>query len=196
MNKNRPYVRVWTDGSVRLANPSIIGGGVGVVLSNAKGTYTKILGRYVAATEKEPVTNNMTELLAVVTGVAMVKVNSVISILSDSMYVVNGLEKILKYDRLPFKTNKNIWGYLLRSVRYNDHEIVIKHVKGHAGHEQNEMAHILAKSSAVFSSNITVTSGDQEELWNQIKLYKRHGSPCVSNLTIQEYLRDLVSKTN
>jgi ribonuclease HI len=96
-------------------------------------------------------TNNRMELRAVIEGLRALKRPSRVRIQSDSAYVVNAHRKgwIGNWHRNGWKTaarkpveNQDLWLDLLAAE--GPHEITWELVKGHAGHELNERADVLA----------------------------------------------------
>ena len=92
-------IKIFTDGSSR-GNPGK--GGYGVVLLSGK--YRKEISCGFNIT-----TNNRMELLAVIVGLeAVKKENSIITVYSDSKYVVDAIEKkwVFNWEKKDFKNKK------------------------------------------------------------------------------------------
>ena len=98
-------------------------------------------------------TNNRMELLAVIRGLETLKRPTVIEVLSDSTYVLKGLSEWLP------KWKANGWrrreGQHWKEVKNEDlwrsldellakHRVRVTHIRGHAGHPENERCDALA----------------------------------------------------
>jgi ribonuclease HI len=112
------------------------------------------------ATEKEiersgadpTTTNNRMELTAVIRGLEALKRPSSVELVTDSEYVGKGLSQWLKgwkangWKRGPRKNeevkNADLWQQLDRLTA--QHQITFTHVRGHAGHVENERCDELA----------------------------------------------------
>lgn len=96
-------------------------------------------------------TNNRMELLAVIEGLKEIDKHSHVKLVSDSNYVLQGLNTWLKgWKRKGWKTsnnrpvkNKDLWQELDRLIR--DYQIEFIKIKGHSGHEYNERVDTLAR---------------------------------------------------
>ena len=80
-------------------------------------------------------TNNRMELLAVILSLSMIRTAELITIISDSQYVIGCAS-------MGWKRNKNtdLWKlYDEQKHRLQNTKIKFQHVKGHAGDEYNEM---------------------------------------------------------
>lgn len=140
MTENR-VITIYTDGSA-LGNPGK--GGYGVVL--LCGDYRKELSGGFTHT-----TNNRMELLAVIVGLESLRFEgSNVTIYSDSMYVVNAVEKgwLFGWERKGFKDKKNpdLWRRFL--TVYRKHNVKFIWVKGHASIPENERCDRLAVAAA------------------------------------------------
>ena len=105
-------IKIYTDGSSR-GNPGR--GGYGVVLLSGK--YRKEISCGFRIT-----TNNRMELLAVIVGLEVVKKeNTIITVYSDSKYVVDAVEKkwVFNWEKTNFKNKKNpdLWIRFLKVYR-------------------------------------------------------------------------------
>jgi ribonuclease HI len=96
-------------------------------------------------------TNNRMELRAVIEGLKALKRPCRVRVLCDSSYVVNAHRQgwLRNWQRNGWRTaarkpveNQDLWQELL--VVEGPHEITWELVKGHAGHELNERADVLA----------------------------------------------------
>ena len=140
-----PEVTIYTDGSSR-GNPGP--GGFGTLL--IAGDRRKEISVGYAKT-----TNNRMELLAAIAGLEVLKRPSVVTVHSDSKYLVNALNKgwlaswkrrgWVKSDKQPVK-NTDLWKRL--DAAAHEHDVTWKWVKGHAGNEFNERCDELATAAA------------------------------------------------
>jgi len=134
-------ITIYADGS-SLGNPGP--GGYGVVL--IAGRHRKELSQGFRLT-----TNNRMELMAVIAGLEALKVpQSVVTVYSDSQYVVNSIENkwVFNWERNDFKGKKNgdLWRRLLKVYRM--HNVRFEWMKGHNGDTENERCDSLAGSAA------------------------------------------------
>lgn len=135
-------ITIYTDGAAR-GNPGP--GGYGTVLLS--GQFRKELSDGFELT-----TNNRMELLAVIVGLEALKIeNSLVTIYSDSKYVVDAVEKgwIWNWIKTRFKGKKNedLW---LRFVKiYQKHQVKFVWVKGHANIPENERCDQLAVAASM-----------------------------------------------
>lgn len=99
-------------------------------------------------------TNNQMELTAVIEGLRQLKHPCRVHIYTDSKYVMDGAEKWLegwkkngwrKADKKAV-LNSGLWQELDHEMQ--KHEISWTWVKGHAGHEQNELVDSLARQQS------------------------------------------------
>lgn len=94
-------------------------------------------------------TNNQMELLAVIEGLAALKEPCDITLISDSSYVIKGINEWLEgWKRKDFAKVKNpeMWQrYVEVSKNHKVHGIW---VRGHDGHVENEMCDKIAKEEA------------------------------------------------
>lgn len=138
MNK----IYIYTDGSSR-GNPGP--GGYGVVMKfNDK--VKELSQGYIHTT------NNRMELLAVVVALETLKTSKYpIELFSDSMYVINSINKGWVFNwsnktNFGGKKNEDLWRRFL-SI-YNNFNIKFNWVKGHNGQIENERCDILATTAA------------------------------------------------
>ena len=137
-------ITIYSDGS-SLGNPGA--GGWGTVLEFNE--HIKELSGSQANT-----TNNIMELRAAVEGIKALKEPCNIKLVSDSKYVVQGINEWLKnWIRNNWKTaakkpvkNIELWKEYVEISKI--HNIKAIWVKGHAGHKQNERCDFLARSEA------------------------------------------------
>jgi ribonuclease HI len=142
MTKPHPLVELYTDGACS-GNPGP--GGWGFILRDPNGGKELVGSGGDART-----TNNRMELLSVIEGLKALKKPSHVRLVSDSEYVVRGLNEWLegwkargwrKSDKSPV-LNQDLWQELdrLREV----HKVDAEWVRGHKGHEFNERCDRLA----------------------------------------------------
>ena len=132
---------IYTDGSAK-GNPG--NGGYGIVMIS--GDHRRELQQGFRLT-----TNNRMELLAVIIALESVKKeNSVITIYSDSKYVIDSVEKkwVFGWEKKNFNKKKNpdLWIRFLKI--YRKQEVSFIWVKGHANNKENERCDTLAVQAA------------------------------------------------
>ena len=133
-------VVIYTDGGCR-GNPGP--GGWGAVL--LFGQHEKEIYGY-----EEETTNNRMELMAAIRALEMLKRPCDIELTTDSQYVRRGiLEWMQDWKKRDWKTaakkpvkNKDLWQRLDQAIK--PHNISWHWIKGHSGHQGNEMADQLA----------------------------------------------------
>jgi len=135
-------ITIYTDGAAR-GNPGP--GGYGAVL--IAGQFRKELSEGFELT-----TNNRMELLAVIAALEALKIeNSIVTIYSDSKYVVDAVEKgwIWNWQKIRFKGKKNedLWMRFLKI--YQKHQVKFVWVKGHASIPENERCDQLAVEASM-----------------------------------------------
>jgi ribonuclease HI len=134
------FIEIFTDGACK-GNPGP--GGWGVLMRY--GSIEKEL----CGGERDT-TNNRMEMLAVISGLEALKKASKVRVVLDSQYVQKGMnEWIHGWKARGWKTaakqpvkNVDLWQRLDAAVAR--HEVQWQWVKGHAGHEGNERADLLA----------------------------------------------------
>ncbi len=132
-------VHLFSDGS-SLGNPG-------------RGGYCAIL-RYqdkekIISGAQNDATNNQMELKAVIEGLKALKEPCSVEIVSDSSYVVKGINEWLDgWVKKDFKKVKNpdLWREYLEVAK--PHRINATWVRGHAGHAENEKCDRIAKEEA------------------------------------------------
>jgi len=132
-------VHLYSDGS-SLGNPGF--GGYCAILKYKD--HQKI-----AKGSQKVATNNQMELKAVIEGLKLLKEPCEVEIVSDSSYVVRGINEWLEnWVKKDFKKVKNIdlWREYLEVSK--PHKIEAFWVKGHNGHKENEMCDKIAKEEA------------------------------------------------
>ena len=146
-------VNIYTDGS-SLGNPGP--GGYGLIMEWVGKNLIKEFSKGFTKT-----TNNRMELLAVITGLELLKKDGFdVIIYSDSKYVVDAIKKKWLFDwkKNNFKKKKNIdlWKRFLNV--YNKHNVKFEWIKGHSNHPQNERCDFLAVEAAN-SNQLYIDSG-------------------------------------
>ncbi len=136
-------VKIWTDGACSF-NPGP--GGWGAIL-NYKGIEKVISGG------NKETTNNVMELTAVIEGLKMLKEPCLVTLYSDSSYVVNAITQnwLRTWETNGFKTsnnkpvkNRELWEDL--SSLLKTHKVTFVLVKGHADNENNNRCDKLARN--------------------------------------------------
>ena len=133
-------VNIYTDGACR-GNPG--DGGWGVLIkyeNNSKEIY---------GGEKNT-TNNKMELKAAIEGLKALNESCIVNLTTDSKYVMQGITSwIDNWKKNNWKNsskkdvkNKDLW--LLLDKHVSKHDVKWIWVKGHSGHEENEIADTLA----------------------------------------------------
>ena len=132
---------IYTDGACS-GNPGP--GGWGAVIFDNNNKQKNISG------SEKNTTNNRMELSAAIMALKKIKVNSEITIYTDSTYVKNGItEWVLKWEKNGWKNsnkkpvkNKDLWVELNRLC--NQNQVCWKWVKGHSTNKYNNLADELA----------------------------------------------------
>lgn len=132
-----PEVIIYTDGSAK-GNPGP--GGYGTVMISGK--FRKEISQGFRLT-----TNNRMELLSVIVGLEQLKYeNTIVTIYSDSKYVVDAISKgwLFTWEKTNFKKKKNpdLWKRFL--LAYRRHKVKFIWIKGHANNIENERCDKLA----------------------------------------------------
>ncbi len=130
-------VTLYTDGAAS-GNPGP--GGFGIVLKS--GIHRKEMSAGFRMT-----TNNRMELLGVIVGLEALKnPGTIVTVYSDSRYVVDAIEKkwVFGWEKKAFKGKKNpdLWRRFL--TVYRQHQVKFVWVKGHADIPENERCDQLA----------------------------------------------------
>ncbi|MCB0487539.1 MAG: ribonuclease HI [Cyclobacteriaceae bacterium] len=134
-------IQIFTDGAAQ-GNPGP--GGYGAILRY--GQHEKELSDGFRLT-----TNNRMELMAVIIGLEAIKKNGIpVTVISDSKYVVEAVEKgwIWSWEKINFKkkANEDLWRRFI--PLYHRFKPKFKWIKGHAGHPENERCDQLAVEAA------------------------------------------------
>ncbi len=160
---NTHALTIYTDGASR-GNPGL-GGWAAIILAGEHAM--EIAGN------AERATNNQMELAAVeavLSDSGALAWDGPVTVLSDSMYVINGMTKWAKgWERNGWITstktpveNKTQWQNLLRLMREYGNRLHIEKVKGHAGDLYNERCDELAVDAAL-GKKPKLFSGSVEE---------------------------------
>ena len=94
-------------------------------------------------------TNNQMELLAVIKGLESLKEPCEVELVSDSSYVVKGINEWLKnWISKDFKGVKNpeLWKRYIKAAK--PHKVKAVWVRGHNGHKENEECDKIAREEA------------------------------------------------
>ena len=144
-NEKKKEVVIFSDGACR-GNPGP--GGYGAILKY--GEHVKELSDGFRKT-----TNNRMELMGCIAAMQALKEPCTVSIVSDSKYVVQAIEKgwlmrwksfgWLSKNKEPIK-NRDLWELTLTEL--HRHDVTCKWIKGHSGHKENERCDRLATSAA------------------------------------------------
>lgn len=132
-------IEIYTDGSCS-PNPGM-GGWAAACCENGK-------KKYVAGYEKTA-TNNSIELKAVIEAVKAVLKPRIITIYTDSNYLISNWAHNEEWLIAPDHANNELWFELIKAVKDGKHEIRFVKVKGHAGNAMNEYVDKLAKEQVV-----------------------------------------------
>jgi ribonuclease HI len=149
------HIRLYTDGACS-GNPGP--GGYGAILEYGE-HRRELSGGY------RRTTNNRMELLAAIKGLEALKHGCVVSLISDSAYVVNAIDKgwarswkakswVRKGSEMV--PNRDLWARLLDLCDL--HEVRAEWVRGHAGHAENERCDELARA-AIASGDLPIDPG-------------------------------------
>ena len=147
---NKTKVTLYTDGACS-GNPGA--GGYGAILVHVDSNGVK--HEKECSEGYQMTTNNQMELLAVIVGLQALKKPCLVTVYSDSKYVVDAFNNkwidgwISKGWKTAGKSpvkNVELWKRLLEAKKIHDVEFIW--VKGHAGHEYNERCDTLAVAAA------------------------------------------------
>jgi ribonuclease HI len=145
MHESLKEVTIYTDGACS-GNPGT--GGYGVVL--LYGEHRKELSGGFRLT-----TNNRMEMMAAIVGLASLKSQCLVTLYTDSQYLVNAIAKgwAKKWQKNGWKRNSkekaknpDLWEQLLDLC--SQHQVNFVWVRGHAGNLENERCDRLAVSAA------------------------------------------------
>ncbi len=147
-------IRIFTDGAAQ-GNPGP--GGYGVIMRFQQAEKELSQGYRLT-------TNNRMELLAVIAGLEAIKKTGIpVTIVSDSKYVVDSVEKgwIWGWEKKNFakKANADLWRrYIPLHRKYNPK---FNWIRGHNGHPENERCDQLAVQAAL-SGNLLIDEWYEE----------------------------------
>ena len=141
MNNPTPEITIYSDGACS-GNPGP--GGFGTIL--VYGEHEKELSEGFRKT-----TNNRMEILGAIRGLQALKKPSVVTVVTDSRYLVDTITKgwAVKWKSMNWMRTKDekaknwdLWEIMLALCEH--HQVKWKWVRGHNGHEMNERADTLA----------------------------------------------------
>ena len=135
-------IKIFTDGACS-GNPGIGGWGVVIIVNDNNPIFLK--------GGETQTTNNRMELTAAIKGLEYFKESQLITLITDSKYVKDGIGSwIVNWKKNGWKTaskkpvkNKELWVELDSQIA--KHNIYWKWIKGHAGNRFNEKADFLAR---------------------------------------------------
>ncbi|MGD1715343.1 ribonuclease HI [Hydrocoleum sp. CS-953] len=146
MTENKPEITIYTDGACS-GNPGP--GGYGIVLLSA-GKQRQEFSRGYKLT-----TNNRMELMAAIVGLEKLEFPSIVTLYTDSKYIVDAVTKgwAKRWRANGWKRNKkdkamnpDLWGKLLDLC--DKHEVEFSWVRGHSGNIENERCDKLAVAAS------------------------------------------------
>lgn len=141
----RPVI-IYCDGAC-LGNPGP--GGYAALLMLAQSQHERVVSGFEYQT-----TNNRMELRAAIEGLRALTKKCLVTLYTDSQYVVKGMnEWMAGWQRSGFKNshkkdiaNVDLWRDLLKEAMA--HEVSFRWVKGHSGNEYNERVDEIAREQA------------------------------------------------
>ena len=146
MTEVKKTVQVFTDGACS-GNPGP--GGWGAIL-NFHGKIKELSGHM------PDTTNNRMELFAVISALGALKEPCIVSVYSDSSYVVKAFQDdwIGNWQKNGWMTsakkpveNTDLWKLLLQIIKIKKHEVTFCKVKGHSDHPENNRCDELAREA-------------------------------------------------
>lgn len=143
---NPDYI-IYTDGAC-LGNPGE-GGWAAIIINDKLKTEKKIFGSELSTT------NNRMELTAVIKSLSSLPNGSKVNIVTDSKYVINGIESwIINWKKNNWRgsnkkevKNKELW--ILLDKATENLQIKWNWVKGHSGNKYNDEVDQLARTEAI-----------------------------------------------
>jgi ribonuclease HI len=139
------HVTIYSDGACS-GNPGP--GGYGVILA-CNGVKKELSGGF------RRTTNNRMELMGAITGLETLREKCSVTMVTDSRYVVDGIEKgwakrwrangWMRNNKEP-AINPDLWERLLAAL--DKHVVTFSWVRGHNGHAENERCDELAVAAA------------------------------------------------
>jgi ribonuclease HI len=139
-----PIFTIYTDGSVQPENPGAAGYTAIILPKNSE--PREVTGSF------EFSTNNRMEVFAAVAGLEALMEPSQVTLISDSKYLVNTMNKGWSQG-----ANHDLWKRL--RIQIEKHKVVFEWCKGHAGNTYNELADKLAYSAALTQNNSQIDKG-------------------------------------
>jgi ribonuclease HI len=152
---HRPHVEIYTDGG---CEPNPGPGGYGVVLVHPR-------KRAEASGAFRLTTNNRMEILAAIKGLEMLKRPCMVTVYSDSQYLVKAMSHgwATRWKRNGWRLSTNepaknvdLWDRLLALCTV--HRVHFRWIKGHAGHRENERCDLLC-AAAQQQKNLPLDQG-------------------------------------
>lgn len=139
----RINVKVYTDGASSHNGYEDAVGGWGAILTYGK-TEKVIRGYEVGAT------NNAMELRAVIEAVRALKAPCNVTVVTDSQYVCNGVDGIVKRQSFTLASGKPMsnlamWHELVHVANAGGHKLTFEKIKGHDGHTYNVRCDTIAR---------------------------------------------------
>lgn len=131
-----PQVTITSDGAAR-GNPGP-GGWAALLEANDR-------ERLLSGEGPERTTNNAMEIMAVAAALETLRRPCRVVLRSDSTYVIEGLQRLLRGGALPEK-NRELWDRLRTAAR--PHRLTFEWVRGHAGDQRNERVDQAANAAA------------------------------------------------
>ena len=165
VDSGMPRVTIYADGSYK---PAINFGGFGTLVSS-EGHGLLIYGGFPGDS------NNRMELTGVLSALRRLVVPCEVLVVSDSQYVVNGLNGYIwnwatngwKNSKGQPVANRDLWEEMLMYCQY--HHITTQWVKGHAGHSENEQCDHLATMGAYAAASLPVPVNTRDEAkWSKL----------------------------
>ena len=146
---------LYTDGACS-GNPGPGGYGVVLLYSDSQGNvHRKEFSEGCAQT-----TNNRMEIMGVIKGLEALKTPCIVTLYSDSRYVVDAIEKgwAVRWRQNNWMRNKkepalnaDLWEHLLELLER--HKVTCHWVKGHANNPENERCDVLAREAIEMLNN-------------------------------------------
>ncbi len=141
MTENKPEITIYTDGACS-GNPGPGGYGIVIIVEKKR---QELSGGY------KLTTNNRMELMAAILGLEQLEFPSIVTLYTDSKYIVDAVTKgwAKRWRANGWKRNKkdkamnpDLWGKLLDLC--DKHQVEFSWVRGHSGNIENECCDKLA----------------------------------------------------
>lgn len=150
-SKQNSYI-IYCDGASK-GNPGPAGWGAVIVNKSTE----EMIQRYGSIGRN---TNQVAELSAAINAIEFLPTGSTIELFADSKYLVDGMNSwVANWKRNGWKTaagkpvaNRELWEHILVLTRSRN--VKFRWVKGHNGHEMNELADNLANQGVTQSSPV------------------------------------------